>query len=121
MTHDDTITNTEVERPLDRRLLLRGGAVLAGAAGVTVIGAAMGASTADAADGDSLLLGQQNAATLTTEITLGGALGGDPPTLTLTNYSGPGLRLTPTSGDYEGACNLARSPALLTVWRLVSA
>jgi len=41
-------TETPLDRPLDRRFLIRGGAVLAGAAGVTAIGAALAPSTPSA-------------------------------------------------------------------------
>ena len=104
MTNDDTIDqpSDQIERPLDRRFLLRGGAVLAGAAGVTAISAAMGPSKAEAADGQFMVVGQPNSGNLTTAITLGAATGGVPATLTLTNASGPSLRLTPTGEDYVG-------------------
>lgn len=104
MTNDDLIDqpSDQVERPLDRRFLLRGGAVLAGAAGVTAISAAMGSSKAEAADGQFMVVGQPNSGESTTAITLGATTGGVPATLTLTNASGPSLRLTPTGEDYVG-------------------
>ena len=104
MIHDDT-TNSAPDRvpgPLDRRLLLRGGAVLAGAAGVTVIGAAMGSTKANAADGQFMVVGQPNTCESTTAITIGGSVGSDTATMTLTNVSGPGLRLVPTGDGYDG-------------------
>lgn len=88
MTHDD-----QIERPLDRRLLLRGGAVLAGAAGATVVGAALGPTAAQAADGANLLSGKANACENTTVLTIDGATGGPAPALSLVNKNGPGLRL----------------------------
>lgn len=94
MTPDD-----QIERPLDRRLLLRGGAVLAGAAGATVIGAVVGPSAANAADGGSVLIGRSNAATASTTLT--SAPGGNP-TLSLTNTNGPALRLNSLSQDWNG-------------------
>jgi len=104
MTNDDKIdqTSDQVERPLDRRFLLRGGAVLAGAAGVTAISAAMGSSKAEAADGQFMVVGQPNSCESTTAITLGASTGGVPATLTLTNASGPSLRLAPTGVNYIG-------------------
>ena len=103
MTNDDQIDqpSDKVERPLDRRVLLRGGAVLAGAAGVTAIGAAMGSSKAEAADGQFMVVGQPNSCESTTAITLGGNTGGEPAALTLKNLSGPALRLEHTSSDYS--------------------
>ena len=102
MTNDDTTNPSEVERPLDRRLLLRGGAVLAGAAGVTVIGAAMGASKAEAADGQFMVLGQPNTGESSTIITVGLFSGSESAALILENASGPALRLTPTGDGYNG-------------------
>lgn len=104
MINDDNADRTpdKVERPVDRRFLLRGGAVLAGAAGVSVIGAAMGSTKAEAADGDPVLVGQANAGDSTTAITIGGSAGGETAALTLTNTSGPALRLTRTNDGYDG-------------------
>ena len=45
-----TTPDVPVDRPLDRRRLIRGGAVLAGAAGATVIGAALSPTKAHAVD-----------------------------------------------------------------------
>ncbi|HEX8489272.1 MAG TPA: hypothetical protein VF642_12060 [Propionibacteriaceae bacterium] len=104
MISDETPDQTpdKAERSLDRRLLLRGGAVLAGAAGVSVIGAAMGSTKAEAADGQFMVVGQPNSCESTTAITLGAGTGGVPATLTLTNVSGPALRLARTNSDYDG-------------------
>jgi hypothetical protein len=104
MTSDNT-PDQGLDKPgpsLDRRLLLRGGAVLAGAAGVSVIGAAMGSTKAEAADGQFMVVGQPNSCESTTAITLGGVTGGVPATLTLTNVSGPALRLARTNQNYDG-------------------
>jgi hypothetical protein len=97
--------NNETERPLDRRLLLRGGAVLAGAAGVTVIGAAMGPTAAQAADGQTAVVGQPNTADSTTSLAIGAAQGSAAPTLALSNAAGPVLRLTSGSG-YDGGLKI---------------
>ncbi len=99
-------SNNEVERPLDRRLLLRGGAVLAGAAGVSVIGAAMGPTAAQAADGDAAMLGELNEADSTTSLTIGGAAGSSSPVLAVSNPSGPVLRLAPVGDGYNGQLKL---------------
>lgn len=96
MTHHD-----HDERPVDRRLLLRGGAVLAGAAGVTVVGAALGPSAAQAADNSPLLAGKANAADNTTVLTIDGTAGGPAPALSLVNKNGPGLRLSSVPDTYN--------------------
>ncbi len=91
---------TEIDQSapaVQRRFLLRGGAVLAGAAGITAVGAAMGSSTANAADGDNVVIGNEaNAATTATGIVIGA---GSDPALILTNEGGPALRLTPLTED----------------------
>jgi len=83
---------------VDRRFLLRGGAVLAGAAGVTVIGAAL-APTAQAADGQFAVVGQANTADSTTSLTIadGGAAA-----LSLVNTNGPSLQLNSVGQEYLG-------------------
>jgi hypothetical protein len=95
-------TEAPLDRPLDRRFLIRGGAVLAGAAGLTAIGAAIAPTEADAADGGNVVLGQQNAAASTTEITIDGATGGSDPTLALNNANGPSLALQALDEEWEG-------------------
>jgi hypothetical protein len=87
------------ERPFNRRRLLRGGAVLAGATGVSAVSAAFSATSAEAATGQFMVVGQPNSADLTTTITTTNSA--TSPTLTLTNSTGPTLRLTPTG--YTGA------------------
>ena len=57
MTIDDS---AQADPAVARRTLFRGGAVLAGAAGISVVGAAL-AAPAQAADG-SLVVGEANAA-----------------------------------------------------------
>lgn len=96
------MNNELPERPLERRLLLRGGAVLAGAAGVSVIGAALKPATAQAADGAPVLIGEANASATTTDLTIGAAVGSDDAALTLTNIVGPALRLTVVGDGYDG-------------------
>lgn len=101
MINDEQTSPVPAVAPaLQRRFLLRGGAVLAGAAGITAVGAAMGSSTANAADGAPLVLGAlDNTETSTTELTITG----DPsPALTLTNIEGAALRLTPLDNDFSG-------------------
>jgi hypothetical protein len=95
-------TDAPLDRPLDRRFLIRGGAVLAGAAGVTAIGAAIAPTKADAADGGNVILGQDNAATSTTEITIDGSTGGADPTLALNNANGPSLALEALDANWDG-------------------
>jgi hypothetical protein len=88
-----TTPDVQRDRPLDRRHLIRGGAVLAGAAGATVIGAALSPTKANAADGGPVLLGGNNAATSSTRVTIGAATGSASPTLVLNNANGPSLAL----------------------------
>jgi hypothetical protein len=95
-------------RPVGRRvLLMRGGAVAAGAAGAVAAGAAV-ASPAGAATGDPVLQGEVNNVgtnVAATEITADNAPATPTPTLILTNTGGdtssteasPNLRLTPAA------------------------
>jgi hypothetical protein len=99
------MTTDPIERPLDRRLLLRGGAILAGAAGVTAIGAALGPSVAQAADGQFAVVGESNTSHSTTSYTINAPDGSEQPALSLANASGPALRLDPVGENYNG--NLA--------------
>ena len=98
MTNDD-----QIQRPLDRRFLLRGGAVLAGAAGVTAIGAALGPGKAEAADGQFMVVGQPNSSESPTKMTVGGSSGNANPALSLVNANGPALHLPPTGESYVSA------------------
>ncbi len=89
------------DRPLDRRFLIRGGAVLAGAAGATALGAAL-APKANAADGANVVLGAENNASETrTVITIDGTDGGPDPTLVLRNANGPSLALQPLPENFD--------------------
>jgi hypothetical protein len=99
------MTNDPIEHPLDRRLLLRGGAVLAGAAGVSVISAALRPSVAQAADGQFAVVGESNTSQSTTSYTINSPDGSEQPVLSLANASGPALRLDPVGENYTG--NLA--------------
>jgi hypothetical protein len=99
-------TDAPLDRPLDRRFLIRGGAALAGAAGVTAIGAALAPTKADAADGDPVSLGGTNEATSTTTIQIDGNTGGADPTLALRNANGPSLALQPLDQDWDGALDV---------------
>ena len=67
--------------------------MLAGAAGASVIGAALSPTTAHAADDGPVILGANNAAGSPTSVTIGGATGSGNPTLTLNNANGPTLAL----------------------------
>jgi hypothetical protein len=82
--------------PVDRRLLLRGGAVLAGA---TVIAAAVKTPEASAADGDELVIGEDNVGATSTTLTT--TPGGANATLALANEAGPSLRLLPAEDNFE--------------------
>lgn len=94
-------TDAPTDRPLDRRFLIRGGAVLAGAAGATALGAAL-APKAEAADGANVVLGAENNASETrTVITIDGQTGGPDPTLVLRNASGPSLALQALPVPFE--------------------
>lgn len=99
-------TEAPLDRPLDRRFLIRGGAVLAGAAGATVIGAALAPTKASAADGGNVVLGAANASESTTAITIDGTAGGPDATLTLNNANGPSLALEALPNDWDGALDV---------------
>ncbi len=73
---------------LQRRRLLRGGALLAGAAAGAVAVTAAGATKAEAANGDPVLVGAENTGTQATS---------------LANPSGASLRLAPLANDWEGS------------------
>lgn len=81
---------------VDRRLLLRGGAVLAGA---TVLAAAGRTPEASAADGDPLLIGRNNVGATSTTLTSTPASADA--TLALANETGPSLRLLPAEDTFE--------------------
>ncbi len=85
---------------LRRRDILRRGAVLAGAAGAAVVALKPDAAIAD--DGDSLVLGQPNASTVATTLTVGGDSGGAEPALALENADGPSLRMNALSPTWAG-------------------
>jgi hypothetical protein len=74
--------------------------VLAGAAGATIIGAAINAPTAQAADGDPLHVGQNNQGASSTVLAISPASASAP--LQLVNEAGPALRLLPVGNDYAG-------------------
>ena len=99
MTNDD---QTRHDPAVARRQLLRGGAVLAGAAGITAVSAAVAAPAAHAADGDPLVLGEANEAESSTSLTIGGADGDAEAALGLTNSDGPSLYLNPLPDDWDG-------------------
>ena len=91
---------TSPDRALDRRHLIRGGAVLAGTAGIAAVGAAM-APSAQAANGAPVTLGTSNDATTTTAITANSTA----PALSLTNTGGPTLQLN-ALGSFNGVLKL---------------
>jgi len=78
------------------------GASLAGAAGLAAVGTAVGATTAQAADGDPLLLGLPNDAGSGTTLTVGAADGSSEAALALTNNNGPSLHLNPLPDGWNG-------------------
>ena len=99
MTDDNAVQPERVAEPaLNRRFLLRGGAVLAGAAGVTAVGAALGPTAAHAANGDPVTVGSTNSGSATTGLTI---TPGTSPALSLTNTGGPGLRLNSLGDDFD--------------------
>ena len=81
---------------LQRRRLLRGGALLAGAVAVT----AAGTTKAEAADGDQVIVGNDHTGTDTTSLTIDNQ---QAPTLGLANGDGPSLRLSPLANEWEGS------------------
>ena len=74
--------------------------MLAGAAGISVVGAAL-AAPARAADADSLVVGEANAAASATGLTIGDAAGSSEAALSLTNVAGPSLYLNPLAEDWN--------------------
>ena len=86
---------------LQRRRLLRGGALLAGAAAGAVAVTAAGATKAEAADGDTVKVGDEHTGTDTTGFTV--TANPQVPTLGLANGDGPSLRLSPLGNDWEGS------------------
>lgn len=111
MSHDDSAQSAsssesgESEALVQRRQLLRRSALLAGAAGITT--AVLSAPTrASAADGDNVLLGEDNVATSTTSLVINQPVGSQTPTLALRNGSGPSLSLQPLAADFPGALEL---------------
>jgi hypothetical protein len=85
---------------LRRRDILRRGAILAGSAGAAVVALKPGA--ASAGDGDNLVLGQANEASMATTLTVGGDAGGVEPALALENADGPTLRMNALSHTWAG-------------------
>jgi hypothetical protein len=98
MTNDDP--TVQPDPAVARRALFRGGAMLAGAAGISAIGAAV-AAPAEAADGDALTVGVANDAESTTGLTIGAAVGSGEAALSLTNADGPSLYLNPLADDWN--------------------
>jgi hypothetical protein len=89
-------------QPLERRFLLRGGAVLAGAAGATALGAAMIPKTAEAST-DYVGLSTESVASASTTITLADSAA---PTLRLNNGGGPQLTQRALSTKFNGGLAL---------------
>lgn len=90
---------------LRRRQLLRHSALLVGAAGVGTAIAAV-PSTASAANGDPVVLGEVNAASSPTTMAINSAAGSHEPTLELRNNRGPSLALQPLAADFPGSMEL---------------
>lgn len=89
-----------------RRNLLRHGALLAGVAGVATLAAPT--RPAAAADGDNVVLGEENSASSTTSLGIDVPVGGADPTLALYNANGPTLRLQALAADLGGALELGQ-------------
>jgi hypothetical protein len=85
---------------LQRRRLLRGGALLAGAAAGAVAVSTAGATKAEAADGDTVTVGADHVGSDATTFTINSQ---QVPTVGLANENGPSLRLSPLPNDWEGA------------------
>jgi hypothetical protein len=100
--------DVQLDRPLDRRNLIRGGAVLAGAAGATVIGAALAPTKAHADDDGAVVLGANNEAGLPTTVAIGGTTGSGSPTLVLNNANGPSLALEALPQETEIALGVGQ-------------
>ncbi len=92
------MTTDQPDQSLGRRHLLRGGAVLAGAAGLTAI-ASVTAPTASAADGDPVRLADINSASTRTTIQSNNS---GQPTLGLQNDDGPSLYLQVLPSEWNG-------------------
>jgi hypothetical protein len=95
-------------RPVDRRLLLRGGAVLAGAAGVSAVGAALAPVKAEAADGQFAVMGTTNTSASPTGLAIEDGGSATSSALSLVNPIGPTLELTPASSGYNGELRLGQ-------------
>lgn len=96
-----TIDFAPDQGPVGRRGLLRGAGLLAGAAGAAALLTSTPA-TAEAADGDRVLLGRTNDAASTTTVRIGDDLGTERATLSLRNASGPTLALEPRPDAFRG-------------------
>lgn len=92
----------EPAHALNRRLMLRGGAVVASA---TALAALTRPDTAVAAAGEAVTLGVDNTSTATTSITADVA---DQPALQLTNTGGATLTLTPAPAGWSGDLELGQ-------------
>jgi hypothetical protein len=95
-----TTTPAEAAPAMRRRDMLRRGAVLAGSAGAAVVALKPGSANAD--DGDNLVLGQPNTSSVVTTLTVGGDGGGTEPALALENADGPSLRMNALSHTWAG-------------------
>ena len=84
--------------------------MLAGAAGASVIGAALAPPKANAANGGNVVLGQANEATSTTSIRIDATDGGADAALSLRNADGPSLALQPLAESWTAHWASARSP-----------
>ena len=80
--------------------------MLAGAAGASVIGAAIAPTRADAADGDNVTLGEVNDSASTTTLRIDNPGGGSDPTLALNNGNGPSLALQALDEDWDGTLDV---------------
>ena len=93
---------TEIsETGVNRRYLLRGGAVLAGAAGIAAIGA-VAAPSASASDGQFAVVGQPNTEESSMTLRIDGVTGGPDAALQLLNANGPSLELEALDSEWDG-------------------
>ena len=126
LSQETTVTSDHSpDNVINRRNLLRGGTLAAAGAGAAVLATAAVPRAAFAADGDELLVGEDNEASSTTSLTQGGTAGNSNPTLTLANANGPALRLQPLPDNWRGGLalgDIAATPSgRWSAWRTTAA
>lgn len=105
---------TEQTARVARRGLLRGGAVLAGAAGLAAAGAVAGSTPAHAADGGQVTIGAENTASTRTTLTIGAGAGSAQPALSLQNAAGPALELNQLPTSWTGSLAVGQLAGMAT-------